>query len=773
MKTSFLKKYLKQLGQNKFYTLINIFGFAVSLMFVILLTVYIQQELSVDTFNVKKDRIYRLTRENWSGYPPPMGQWLMDKYPDIENYTRLSEQSAFIEDCENNKLNFNFLLVDSSFFNIFSFKVKEGARSDLLKRKNDILLTESFAKKLFGNETDLIGKEVKVNDHLSYTINGIIEDLPENTHFQKCDALLNFPALEDIWGASGLMDGFGNSSFGLYFLESENGNLPSREPEILELFLEEFWVYKSGYAKVVNFEPLVDCYFSESSGTGIKSNSRRFINILAIIVMVILIISLINYINLTIAQSGLRNKEIATKLMLGSTKIRLYMKFILESTFLCLIALIIAIVMSIFAEPVFNNLLDTNIHLISKFNFILVLFLLVTIIVVGIISGIVPAFVITRIRPIEIIKGTIQAKNKVVYSKALIAVQFAVVIILLICTWIIIRQTNFAQDYDTGFSKDQIMVIQNNINPNKKAALKEELTSITGVENIAYVQGNPTDGGNNWSFTYHDVPLSFQIFRVDTEFFSIFDMEISETGVPYTKEAIWLNETAIKETELGENPTYFKDFNNEPPIKGIVKDFNIRDIHQKIGPVMIFTLNENEYAWSILVKISDKDVIQTVDKIKTTYKDFSSGLPFEWEFVNERMQSWYEKEVKTSHILSYFAFLSIIISTLGILAMSLFYIQNKIKEIGIRKVNGAGSGEIIMMLNSDFILWVILAFFVACPVSWFAMSKWLESFAYKVNIDWWIFAMVGIAALIAAVLTISIQSWRASIRNPVEALRYE
>jgi putative ABC transport system permease protein len=359
------------------------------------------------------------------------------------------------------------------------------------------------------------------------------------------------------------------------------------------------------------------------------------------------------------------------------------------------------------------------------------------------------------------------------YSKGLIAFQFTIVIILLICTWIIIRQTTFAKNYDTGFRKDNILCIQNTLSSDQKESFKEKMYHVPGVENVVYVAGSPLDGGNNWSFRYNEVPLSFQVFVVDTGFFEMFGMKVTETGATYTQDAMWLNETAVKVTGLGSLPQRFEGFQNNPPVLGVVADFNFRDLRQRVGPAMIYPMNANRNPWQILIKISDKGIINTVDKIKSAYNDFTNGLPLEMSFIDETMEMWYQREERTARITGYFTILAITISVLGILAMSLYYIQQKIKEIGIRKVTGANIGEIITMLGTDYILWVVIAFIIATPISWYAMNKWLETFAYRIKMDWWLFALSGIGTLILALVSVGFQSWRAARRNPVEALRYE
>jgi putative ABC transport system permease protein len=268
-------------------------------------------------------------------------------------------------------------------------------------------------------------------------------------------------------------------------------------------------------------------------------------------------------------------------------------------------------------------------------------------------------------------------------------------------------------------------------------------------------------------------PFSFQEFIVDSAFFNMVGMHPVSTGVAYSKNGMWLNKTAVKTLELDSLPRSFARYGQEVPVLGIVDDFNYSSLHNRVGPVMIGQLDENRWPWSILVQIEGTELFATVDKIKGAYSEFSGGLPFSYSFLDDTIKSWYEKEVRTNKIVSYFTLLTIIIAIMGIFAMSIFYLQQKIKEVGIRKVNGAKISEIVAMLNIDFIQWVIIAFIIATPIAWYVMNKWLQSFAFKTEISWWIFALSGIISLGIALLTVSWQSWRAATRNPVEALRYE
>jgi len=754
------------------YSTITIMGFSISLMFVILLSVYIQQELSVDDFHVKKDRIYRLSTGESSSFAPPIGRRLMGNYPEIETYTRLYKSDGIIVDINQQKLSFNYHLVDSSFFTMFSFPFCEGNPQEVFKTKNSIVLTKSFANRLFGN-TSPIGRVIEINSQFKFVVTGIIEDIPENTHIESCDAFLPFTSLADFWHWPALLTTDSNNSFALYFLTKPNTNIKSKESEILENFKKNFWMYRGGFAKAVVFEPLTDIYFGGIKASGSKGNSKQFIIIFSAIAILILVLAIINYINLSIALSSLRSREVAIKKLHGSSKGRLILQFISESIFICLIAFNIALLLSKLVEPVFNSLLNTHINLSQRFDLGTTLIYLGGIVLIGIISGLIPSFVITRYKAIDIIKGSFRAKSKSVFGKVLISFQYCTAIILIICTWIIVKQTNYMRNYDIGFKKENIIYFGNVLESNQRDAFRDEVKKISGVVNIGYTAGSPIDGGNNNSFDYNGKPMSFQIFKVDSAFLDMFGLIITPTGTAYSKDAVCINEAAVKALGLSDLPKSYTNGGRETPIYGVVNNFYFRDLRQKIGPAMVLTLQKDEFAWSVFIKIDGTNQQNTISKIKKIHSDFTKGLPMDYDYVDETIHKWYAKEEQTATIIGYLTVLAIIISVMGILAMATFYIQQRIKEIGIRKVNGATVGGIVKMLNFDLMKWVLIAFVVACPVAYYISMKWLQNFPYKTSIIWWVFIASGFIALIFALVTVSWQSWRAASRNPVESLRNE
>ncbi len=766
-----IKSYLRHLSKNKLYTVVTVLGFAISLTFILLLSVYIGNETSVDDFHVNKERIYRLENESVD-FSPPIAVDLKNSIPEIEDFTRILEGDGRIHVTGGKKLKIRYLGVDASFFNIFSFPLLKGKSEEVLQTANSIVLSKSMAIKMFGTD-DVVGKSVFMNTEHKFLVTGIMEDFPENTHFVFQDALVNLKAFKELWGFENIMDEYGFASLSIYFLAKTNTDLPSKASEILKKFKKDYWLYTEGWANIVEFTPLKDLYFSEKAGNGTKSNSKILIAILSVIVLLILLLAVGNYINLTIAQATFRGKEVAIKKLLGGSKKQLFLQFIRESIWLCMVAVLLALVLAKLIEPIFDLLLNTQLNLIEKITFSTILVLIGVFGSIGILSGILPALKIAAFKPIEVVKGTFRTKVKSVYGKAFITFQYTVAIALLACSWIILKQTDYLRNKDLGFQKDNIVHLEYLGEMNQKDVIKNALLEIPGVQDVSLTWQSPLSGGSNQTFDYNGKSVSFQEFAVDSSFFDVFNIKMNPTRVAYSENGRYLNQTAVKELGLEKQIVSFNMGDEEIPILGVVNDFNFKQLRDKIGPLMLRQQIGDAYADNVFLKIDGRNLFGTVDKIKATYKELVDDAEFDPTFIDETINKWYMKVERTGKVIGYFTLLSFIISAMGILAMSTFYMQQRRKEISIRKVNGATIGQILSLLNKDFVKWVGLAFIIAVPISWYAMNKWLEGFAYKTTISWWIFALAGTTALLIALLTVSWQSFRAAVANPVDALRDE
>lgn len=767
-----IKPFIKHLSKNKQFSVVTIVGFSIALTFVLLLSAYIKQELSVDHFHENKDRIFRLANDNGSTFCPPFGSWVMELAPEVESYTRMYNNRRIFTDEKGMKHQVDYLLADTTFFNMFSFPFVEGSAEYALQAKDHIVLSKSFADKLFPGESPL-GKILNTGQ-MAFTVTGVIEDLGSNTQIVPCDVIMDFRVLADFWGSPKLMDNWGNCSFSYYVQAKESTDLASRSGLILEKCKEDFWLYERGYAREFKFEKLTDAYFSDyASYDKIRQNSKTMVSILLSIVVFILILSIINYINLAVAQTSFRAKETAIKKLMGSTRSGLFVQLISESVFLTFISAVIAFLLTLLLEPWFNLLVNTQLSMIEMFSVEVLLIFVAIILTIGIISGVFPAMVMSRFKPLEIVKGTFRRTSKGTYTKLLISFQYVVVIVLLVSTFTVYRQSDYLVNYDLGFEKENVIVLENTFEPEKKEALRNEWTKIPGVEFVSFVAGSPLDGGNNHSFNYEGKPVSFQVFKVDSAFYDIFDIGYTRTSNAISENGILLNEKALEVLGFDSIPVSFKFYNNEVPVLGVVDNFHFRDLHEELGMLMMQQLKDDDWPWQIVIKVNGSNLEQIVRQIKSVHADFSEGEPVDMVFVDQEINSWYQTERNASTIVAVFALLSIILSVMGLMAIATYFIQQRVKEIGIRKVNGASVGEVIMMLNWAFLKWVLVAMAFALPISYFLMNRWLESFVYRVELSLLTFVVAAISAFIIALLTISLQTRAAARRNPVESLRYE
>jgi len=771
-----LKAYLKFLGRNKLYSFVTVFGFAVSLMFVLLLGIYVKKELSVDQFHEKKDRIYLIASSQGINYANPTGDFVKDRFAEVETYTRiLLRKMPVTINSTQEKITAKTLFADKDFFNIFSFPLEEGNASQVLQTKQSVVLSRQFADQLFPDENP-IGKTIRMESG-EITVTGIMKDFPQNTQLPQSDMVVNYEMLTSFWG-NDILTTWNNSSFNIYFLAKPGTDLPSKAPLLYDLFKKDYWIFKDGFANKVMFIPLTEVYFNtlpNKGFEGIRQNSRARVSVFFAITLLILIVAILNYINLSVSQAGSRGKEAATKKLLGCKKRDLILQFITESSLMIFCSFLIGILLAFFAEPFFNDVLSVQLLLKEQFTPSFIVLLAGSILLTGIISGIIPALIISNFEPLEVVKGSFTKKVKTTYSKILITVQYVVAISLLICSTVIIRQNNFLQQFDLGYDKDNLFIMSNVLPTNRLPGLKDKLEKIPGVDKVIFTAGSPVDGGNNNSFEYEGQSLSFQTFGIDSSFFDFFNIRVTPTGIPPGGEnTLWINQKAFDILRPDSISFSYKIEDNTFHIAGIVDNFNFRSLHQPIGPASFYLLREDSWVWSILIKLNPgTDIYETANQLKEAYKDYNGGELFESYFADREIQSLYEQEEKTSKIIWAFTLLTLIILMMGILAMSLYFVRQKEKEIAIRKVNGATEKEVMLMLNMNFIIRILIAFAIAVPFSYYIMQRWLENFAYKGSLHPLIFVFSGIFIGLLSVVFVSLQSWKAATANPVKAIKSE
>lgn len=794
MRSADVKLFVRNIFRNKLYSGITVLGFALALTFVILLSVYIRQELAVDNFHVNKDRIFRIVNEKGNGYSGPMAYMLEQQFPEVECYSLFCLNKGILATVSPvEKIHYDLAYVNPAFFKMFSFPLIEGLPDEIMREKYSMVVSQSLARQLFGNES-AVGKHIDVLG-VDVLVTGVMADIPENTHFGHFDAAVNVAGLSAFWGWPGedILNEIGIMTFAVYVMEKPGADLQAREKDIYEGFHKLAYTNEDDPQRAI-VEPLEQIYFSPYRCGTTKHNNKSLTWILVAIAVVILLLAVINYINLSVAQGGMRAKEMSVKKLLGSSRKMLISQFIGESVTLCVLAFIFACCFGLWVTPVFNRLMGAHINLFSAFSPLMIIATLALVVLIGVISGLVPAWVITRFNAIEVMKGAFRKKTKGGYSKVLICFQFSVAIVLTICTLVLVKQTHFMQKYDMGFEREHIARFSYVLDVSKKETLRNEVMKLAGVKDVAFVCGDPVDGGNNSTFDSDGRQLSFQSFKVDSAFFRILGIQQTPTGLTHFDggeynywsmingksqqavlkvQPVWLNKEAVRQLGLGDLPLEFKMNGRMQAVCGVVNNFHIRDLSQGLEPLMITLLQAPETPWNMLVQLQGEGQFATFHEIENVYKKLSEGTPFEASFIDDAINRWYERTARITGMISYLCMLAILLSAMGILAMATFFIQQRVKEIGIRRVNGATVSEILQMLINGFMRWIIVAFLIACPIGYYTMSKWLADFAYRTSVDWWIFLSSGLLALLVAGSMICWQSWHAANRNPVEVLKNE
>ena len=780
-----LKIFWKFLGRNRVYTAVTVVGFSVSLMFVIVLVMYVRQELSVDKFHEKKDRIYMAVNnivgeKRGSYFGNPAGPWMAENYPDVESYVRAASWEGEIDLPGGEVIDAAGMLADSIFFNVFSFPLLKGDPSEVLARPASMVLSQSMAGRLFDSE-DPMGKSVKYAD-IDFTVTGVFADFPVNTIFEAPDLVIDYGRLNQLRGDNTL-NSYNNSGWTLFVVERPGGNVHAYCDDMVAKFKEFWWAFQEGFGTYVDFVPLEDVHFGEiGSETNLRSNSLTGVMLYLGIALLILVVALLNYVNMTVAQAGFRAREVALKKLHGSSRGMIISQLLIESLTMTVISFVVGLVLAFVLESFFDDVLNTTLGLASAFTLPVIAAIVGLIVVLAVISGIVPALMMSRFKPLEIIKGSFSRRVKGIYSKVLAVFQYAVSIVLLVCSAMIVLQSRYLATRDVGLDRDGVMLIMiNGVDgmtdiPRQQAA-KELLANIPGVEAVSRLGRNPFNSwGGNWSFSFEGEPLSFERFEVDSTFFRLFGVTIEPTGVdPKAGNAIYLNRMGYNALRVAENDNTVRINENAVfPVVGILSDFNFRPLHEAQGSMMLSINEDNLWAGALAVKISaGSDLVATSKRVTDEFARFAGTDRFEWEWADDTVRGFYEAERRTSRIMGAFTALVMLIMFMGIFAMSIYVLRQKEKEIAVRKVNGSTIGEILALLSRQSVVSVAIAFVIACPVAWWAMTRWLESFPYRIGIAWWVFAAAGAAVLALSFICIGWQSYRAASANPVKALMSE
>ena len=797
----------RNLWNKKGFSAINIFGLAIGIATCLIILLFVQHEWSYDRYNEKADRIVRVFFRgtvqggimNESTVMPPTAQTLKNDYPEVLEATRIRTygrprlvygDKSFKED--------EFAFVDSNFFQVFTLPLLQGDANTALNEPNTAIVTKAFAKRYFG-DTDPMGKVISFKDgnNPPFKITGVIDKVPKNSHFHFdiFSSMAGFPqSRSTTWM---------ESEFYTYLVLAPGYDYKKLEaklpqvvekymgPQILQAMGMNFAQFKQKGNDIGLFlQPLTDIHLRSDFTYDLSpSGDIRYVYIFSAIASFMLLIACINFMNLSTASASKRAREVGIRKVLGSMKWELVRQFLVESVLLSAIALLFAIGFVYLALPVFNNLAAQNLTLNFTENPWLLPSLVLFGLVVGVLAGSYPAFFLSSFKPVAVLKGKFTSGKKTIGLRSgLVVFQFFISITLIVSTAVVYKQLSYIQNKKLGFDKEQVLVLPETwLLGNNQEVFRQQLTQdprVVSVSASGYLPAGPSFNNNFFVYPENNSTQLIKTLRYDVDYNYIPTLGIElKSGRNFSKtfstdsSGVIMNEAAAKifgweKDAIGHT---ISNTNNEGQkrtyrVIGVVKDFHFKSLHQKIAP-LVMVMGDNSGA--IIVKIKTKDIAGLLAGIKSQWNKYTSQEPFSYSFLDERFNATYESEQKTGKLLGIFAGLTILVACLGLFGLATFTAEQRTKEIGIRKVLGASVAGVVALLSKDFLKLVLLAFIIASPLAWYAMDKWLQDFAYRINLNVWIFLVAALIAVLITIITVSFQAVKAARANPVQSLKQD
>jgi putative ABC transport system permease protein len=788
---NYLKLALRIIRRQRAFAFINILGLSVGIACCMMILLFVRDELSFEKFHTNADHIYRTIIDEfvdgkWEhnvGSPDLLGPALVMEYPEITSCVRLFNPNwidkwavslgnkYFYED--------NLFFADPTIFEVFTFPLIKGNPETVLRDPNSIVITESMAQKYFGPE-DPMGKALTIQDAVEVKVTGVARDVPQNTHF-RFDFLASFESMPYKWA----LNTWRTQQFYTYVLLDKEYSQDQLDERLLA-YLKKHFGKQTDMA--LHLQPIQDIHlFSRNYNYDLAANSSdiTYVYIFSTIAVFILVIACINFMNLSTARSAKRAKEVGVRKVIGAHRSQLIKQFLGETFLFSLFAAVLSVVFVLFFLPKFNDLAGKNIALnLGNLPFIGVM-LASIILIVGLVSGSYPALFLSGFQPIKILKGSLSAGNKgVLFRRALVFLQFTVSIGLIIGTFIVHGQIQYCLNRNLGFEKEQVVVmpLRSGSVMAQFESFRNELLQNSSVLNVAGSSTVPGRSiGSRGMFPEGNQWYPRNSMFVDYEFIPTLGIEIAE-GRNFSRDyptdlddAYIVNEAAVKsfgwDHPIGKKIIWAGDQNKKGFVIGVVRDFHYASFHEEISPLV---LHMSAGALSYLsIRLQGNDIFKTMSFLEDKWQGFYPGHPFDYIFLDDSFNSLYKSEEKMGSIFQIFTFLGLFISCLGLYGLSFFLLEQRTKEIGIRKVLGASLSRILIMVSKEFVRWVIVASILAWPLSYFAINRWLQNFAYRTSIDLWRFLLATILSLGIALLTVSYQSIKAAVSNPVDSLRYE
>jgi putative ABC transport system permease protein len=804
----------RSVWHNKIYTAINIIGFAVGISACIFILLWIRDEKSFDRFHSKSDRIYRLLSWEDSKIQPrtphPLAQQMVIDFPEVEQAVSMSpiwdpgltpaQFSVKYEDVVYDEK--RFFSADTTFFKIFDFPFLAGDRKTALKEPMNLIITRDMAVKYFGSVRDAMGKSLKINDQSYITVNGVIENVPPNSHF-TFDFLVSYVTMKQIDRQihnGVLSDYYTWNDFGHYnyLLLKKGADVKKLEKKLNEwLMVQNFIPLNEKYRQMIvdgrfrlKLQAMNDIHLHSNIMWELGTNgSMLYIYIFFTAALLILIVACVNFMNLSTARSLKRAKEVGIRKAIGVQRKQLIIQFLTESVVLTLLSAIVALLLVQAFLPAFNSFTGKDLSLYSLLNPKQIWKLAAGALIIGIFSGSYPAFYLSSFIPYEVLKGKIQtAGSQLSIRKFLVIFQFVISILLIICTMVIYKQISYLRNRDLGFNQEQVVVISMKDGEVRKQfdAIRTSLLANPGIIKVAGTSSIPGGQFNQNSISYEgsgDERLIAETY-VTSDYFDLLQIKtsagrvFSDDFIGDTTASFVINESAARlykwDTPVDKTITYYGDdyANARGKIIGVVKDFNIHALQQPMEPLIILLGRKGLFTY-MLIRISPENIPSTLAFIEKTWDNFDHRHVFSYSFLDSIFASQYQSEKRMGTIFWIFALLALFIASLGLFGLSNFMIEQRTREIGIRKAHGAGVTNILIMLSRQFTAWVMIASMLALPLGYIIARNWLENFAYRTTIGLLVFVLAVVIAITVTLLTISYQAWHTARMNPAESLKYE
>lgn len=801
---NYLKIAVRSLFKDKFFSFLNISGLAIGIACCLLIMTYVSNELSFDKHFANQENIYRVVIEgSFNGRdfkgaqnPAPAGPTFRDQIPQVEERLRFRRSGSWIVNYEDKVFTEDdVVFADETFFDVFQINMIKGNAEEALLRKNQMVISESMAKKYFGDD-DPLEKTLRMDNTADYMVTGVYEDIPGNTHFQF-DMILSFITRENEYNNPAWL----SQNYETYITLNPNSNVDDVQGLMNEIAIDKMGAELKQYLDMgydefkaagnsfeYSLQPLRDIHlYSNGFGGFEPEGDITYIYIFSAIAAFILVIACINFMNLSTARSANRAKEVGLRKVMGSLKGQLIGQFISESVVITMIGGLLGLGLAYITMPFFNQLADKQmvLDLVGSLPIVLIGTL-----IVGVLAGIYPAFFLSAFSPVKVLKGNLSMGMKSGgLRKVLVSFQFFVSILLIIGTFSIMNQMQYIQNKKLGFEKDQVLIVHNMYLLDETArAFEDQMDAIPQVEEASVSWFLPTSSSRSSTVFFPDAVIDqekgvvSQNWRVDVNYADVFGLELKE-GRFFSKDlqtdstAMVINEKAAQLFGITDlEGAVIGDFNDDGssliPFKviGIVEDFHFESLKEEIGPIV---MRLGDGGGFLGLKLNAKDYQTVIDQARTEWEAFAPGQPFEYTFLDDRFSNMYQNESRLGDIFSSFAVLAIIIACLGLFGLAAFTAQQKTKEVGIRKVLGASITQIIYIMSKEVSVLVLISFVVASAAGWFGVNWYFQGFAYRPEINVTVFVLAGVSAFLIALLTMSYQSIKVAMANPVRALRSE